>query len=56
VDLDGGGSVRATLIEIDPLAPVPAELRVKMVFRDTGQRDAQGRSFLSYFFIPERLQ
>lgn len=51
VALDGGGTVRGTLTDIDPLAPLPDDMRVEMVFRDTGQRDAQGRRFLSYFFV-----
>lgn len=52
VDLDGGGTVRGTLTDVDPLAEVSADLRVDMVFRDTGQRDKEGRAFLSYFFVP----
>jgi uncharacterized protein len=52
VALDGGGTVRGTITDIDPLAPLPDEMRVRMVFRDTGQRDAQGRHFISYFFVP----
>jgi uncharacterized OB-fold protein len=53
VDLDGGGTVRGTLTDVDPLAHLPVDLRVDMVFRDTGQRDKEGRPFLSYFFVPE---
>jgi uncharacterized OB-fold protein len=52
VDLDGGGTVRGTLTDVDPLAPLPSDLRVEMVFRDSGQRDKEGRSFLSYYFVP----
>jgi len=50
VDLDGGGAVRGTLIDVDPLGPVPAH--VKMVFRDSGQQDKQGKPFISYMFVP----
>lgn len=53
VDLDGGGSVRGTLIDADPLAELAAEQRVDMVFRDTGQKDPDGKSFLSYYFVSQ---
>ena len=53
VDLDGGGTVRGTLVDVDPLAELPAEQRVDMVFRDTGQHDPDGKPFLSYYFVPE---
>lgn len=51
VDLDNGGSVKGTLTGVDPLAPPPE--RVRMVFRDTGQKDPQGLPFLCYVFVPE---
>ena len=51
VDLDGGGAVKGTLAGVDPLATPPD--RVRMVFRDTGQVDPQGRPFLCYVFEPE---
>ena len=53
VDLDGGGSVRGTLVDVDPLAEIPADQRVEMVFRDTGQADPAGRPFLCYYFTPK---
>lgn len=51
VDLDHGGAVKGTLAGVDPLAPPPK--RVRMVFRDTGQKDPQGQPFLCYVFVPE---
>lgn len=51
VDLDGGATVRGTLVDVDPLATPPA--RVEMVFRETTQRDADGRPFLCYVFVAE---
>lgn len=51
VDLDGGGCVKGTLVQADPLADPPE--RVRMIFRDTGQRDPQGRAFLCHAFVPE---
>lgn len=53
VDLDGGGSVRGTLVDVDPLTEIPAGQRVDMVFRDAGQADPAGRPFLCYYFIPQ---
>lgn len=52
VDLEGGGSLRGTLLEVEP---DPEKLRrdmpVKIVFRDTGQTNQEGRAFLAYYFI-----
>jgi uncharacterized OB-fold protein len=55
VDLDDGGTLRGTLIEAEPdPAKLPYDLSVDIVFRDSGQVDREGRSFLSYYFIPAR--
>lgn len=53
VDLEGGGSIKGTLLEAeaDP-AKLPSDMPVKVVFRDTGQKDKEGRHFLSHFFVP----
>lgn len=53
VDLDGGGTVKGILTDIEPTpaALVPA-LPLRLVFRDSGQRAPDGRPFLAYFFIP----
>ena len=51
VDLDGGGSVRGTLADVDPLAEPPE--RVEMVLRETSQNDRGGRPYACYFFVPE---
>lgn len=53
VDLDDGGSVRGTLLDVDPLADIAPEQCVEMVFRDTGQVDPAGKAFLCYYFVPE---
>lgn len=53
VDLEGGGSIRGTLLEAEPdPAKLPFDMPVKVVFRDTGQKDEEGRHFLSHFFVP----
>ena len=53
VDLDDGCTVRGSLADIDPLIELPQDLRVRMVFRDSGQRDPAGRPLLCYCFVPE---
>lgn len=53
VDLDGGGVLRGNLVDIDPSPDaVTYDLPVKVVFRDCGQTDASGATFLSHYFIP----
>jgi uncharacterized protein len=53
VDLEGGGSIHGTLLEAEPdPAKLPNDMPVKVVFRDTGQKDKEGRHFLSHFFVP----
>lgn len=53
VDLDGGGSIKGTLIDASPdPGTLASELRVRVVFADSGQRDEQGRSFIAYHFVP----
>jgi uncharacterized protein len=54
VDLDGGGTVKGNLIEVEP---DPAKLRlgmpVEVVYRDAfGRRDPSGNAYVSYFFRP----
>jgi uncharacterized OB-fold protein len=53
VDLDGGGTLKGTLLDVDP---DPAKLRfdmpVRTVFRDSGQKDKDGRPYLNYYFVP----
>jgi uncharacterized protein len=55
VDLDGGGTVKGKLIDVDP---EPSEIEfgmpVEVVFRDAGQKDREGNSYLAYFFVPKR--
>lgn len=53
VDLEGGGSINGTLLEAEPdPAKLPNDMPVKVIFRDTGQQDKEGRHFLSHFFVP----
>ena len=56
VDLDGGGTVKGNLINIEPN---PEKIRlgmpVEVVYKDAlGRKDREGNSYLSYFFQPRR--
>lgn len=54
VDLDGGGTVKGTLLDV---APEPANLQfgmpVRMVFRDAGLVNAEGAGYIAHFFVPD---
>lgn len=53
VDLDGGGAIKGNLVEIDPSPEnLKFDMPVKVVYRDAERKDAHGRSYLSYFFVP----
>jgi len=54
VDLEGGGTVKGNLVDIDPdPARLSFNMPVKVVFRDAlGRKDKEGNSYLSYFFVP----
>ncbi|MGH7289365.1 MAG: Zn-ribbon domain-containing OB-fold protein [Myxococcota bacterium] len=56
VDLDGGGTLKGNLINIDP---DPEKIRlgmpVEVVYKDAlGRKDREGNSYVSYFFQPRR--
>lgn len=54
VDLDGGGTVKGNLIDIEPdPKKIHFGMPVEVVYRDAlGRKDADGNSYLSYFFRP----
>ena len=53
VDLADGGSLRGTLLGVDPdPTALEAGMPVEVVFRDTGQISKEGQSFLAYYFVP----
>src|SRR5215469_7599343 len=55
VDLEGGGTIKGTLLDAEPdPAKLPRDMPLKVVFRDTGQKDKEGRHFLSHFFVPQK--
>lgn len=53
VDLEGGGTIKGNLIDVEP---DPEKIRmgmpVRVVFKDAGRKDREGNSYLSYFFAP----
>src|SRR5438128_2656457 len=43
VDLEGGGSLKGTLLDVEPVPEkLPRDMPVDVVFRDTGQKDKEG--------------
>ena len=54
VDLEGGGTVKGNLINIEPdPANLQFDMPVEVVFGDAlGRKDRDGNSYISYFFQP----
>jgi len=54
VDLDGGGSVKGNLINVEPdPKKLPYGMPVEVIYKDAlGRKDAEGNAYLSYFFQP----
>ena len=53
VDLDGGGTLKGNLLDVEPdPAKIKFDMPVKVVFRDAGRKDKEGNSYLAYFFVP----
>ena len=54
VDLEGGGTVKGNLINIDPEPEnIQFDMLVDVVFKDAlGRKDRDGNSYISYFFQP----
>lgn len=57
VDLEGGGSVKGNLINVDPNPKTIAfGMPVEVVYGDAlGRKDSEGNSYVSYFFQPRGL-
>ena len=56
VDLDGGGTLKGNLLEVEPdPAKIKFDMPVKVVFRDAGRKDKEGNSYLAYFFVPANI-
>ena len=54
VDLDGGGTVKGNLIDVEPdPEKIKFDMPVEVIFDDAlGRKDADGNSYISYFFKP----
>ena len=54
VDLEGGGTIKGNLINIDPDPDkIKFDMPVKLTYGDAlGRKDKEGNSYLSYFFEP----
>mgnify|MGYP003337209696 CR=1 FL=1 len=54
VDLEGGGTLKGNLINIDPDPDkIQFDMPVEVVFDDAlGRKDRDGNSYISYFFQP----
>jgi len=54
VDLEGGGTVKGNLINIDP---VPEKIKmgmpVELVYKKAPRKDAEGNEYLTYYFQPK---
>ena len=54
VDLDGGGTIKGNLIDVEPdPEKIKFDMPVEIIFDDAlGRKDADGNSYISYFFKP----
>jgi hypothetical protein len=54
VDLDGGGTIKGNLIDVEPdPEKIKFGMPVEIIFDDAlGRKDADGNSYISYFFKP----
>jgi uncharacterized OB-fold protein len=54
VDLEGGGTVKGNLVNVEPTPEkIKLGMPVEVIFQDAlGRKDREGNSYLSYFFQP----
>ena len=53
VELENGCALKGSLVDVEPRwDAVTFDMPVRVVFRDTGQRNADGSAFVSYYFTP----
>ena len=54
VDLEGGGTIKGNLIDCEPdPEKIEFDMPVEVIFDDAlGRKDAEGNSYISYFFKP----
>ncbi|MGH7819693.1 MAG: Zn-ribbon domain-containing OB-fold protein [Candidatus Binatia bacterium] len=55
VDLEGGGTVKGNLVNIEPdPGKIKLGMPVEVIYKDAGRKDREGNSYLSYFFQPRQ--
>jgi hypothetical protein len=56
VDLEGGGTVKGNLINVEANPEkIPLGMPVEVVYKDAlGRKDREGNAYLSYFFQPRK--
>ncbi len=53
VDLDGGGTVKGNLVDIEPEPEkIKMGMPVQVVYRIAPRKDAEGNEYLTYYFQP----
>ena len=53
VDLEGGGTLKGNLINVEPdPKKLKFDMPVEVVIKDAGRKDREGNSYLAYFFQP----
>ena len=53
VDLEGGGTVKGNLIDVDPdPAKIQMGMPVQVVYKKAPRKDAEGNEYLTYYFQP----
>ena len=54
VDLEGGGTIKGNLIDVEPdPANIEFDMPVDVIFDDAlGRKDKEGNSYIAYFFKP----
>ena len=54
VDLEGGGTLKGNLINVEPDPKnLKFDMPVEVVIKDAGRKDREGNSYLAYFFQPK---
>jgi len=56
VDLEGGGTLKGNLINVEPTPEkIKLGMPVEVVYKDAlGRKDREGNSYISYFFQPAK--
>ena len=53
VDLEGGGTVKGNLINIDPDPDkIKMGMAVEVVYQKASRKDSEGNEYMAYFFRP----